>query len=241
LAPIALACDSAAASLGRSERRPLSVSMYSAESVHWPRLRYRTTASRWASTPKHQDSADQSAFEDLDHANRVLGLVMEHYNNVARTLMERPDRYSPLFSVDTRNGDILLGALDRRLREGRRAAPGSLEEAARRRCRYGGGDERNAAACRHRNLTNEGLYKSRKTVSLNHLALDLPFYKTEGGDEATKKFLHAFMTANASVAAGEEHHPAYQSKGSNGRAFHSRRSSRRSLQRRATFDPERQQ
>jgi hypothetical protein len=31
---------------------------------------------------------------------------MEHYNNVARTLMERPDRYSPLFSVDTRNGDI---------------------------------------------------------------------------------------------------------------------------------------
>ena len=32
---------------------------------------------------------------------------MEHYNSVARTLMERPDRYSPLFSVDTRNGDIL--------------------------------------------------------------------------------------------------------------------------------------
>ena len=52
----------------------------------------------------------------LDHANRVLGLVMEHYNSVARTLMERPDRYSPLFSVDTRNGDI-LGAVDRGLRE----------------------------------------------------------------------------------------------------------------------------
>jgi len=49
----------------------------------------------------------QPAFEDLDHVNRVLGLVMEHYNSVARTLMERPDRYSPLFSVDTRNGDIL--------------------------------------------------------------------------------------------------------------------------------------
>ena len=32
---------------------------------------------------------------------------MEHYNTVARTLMERPDRYSPLFSVDTHNGDIL--------------------------------------------------------------------------------------------------------------------------------------
>ena len=47
------------------------------------------------------------AFDNLDHVNRVLGLVMEHYNSVARTLMERPDRYSPLFSVDTRNGDIL--------------------------------------------------------------------------------------------------------------------------------------
>jgi uncharacterized protein len=61
----------------------------------------------WLPLVWHQDSADQPAFEDLDHANRVLGLVMEHYNNVARTLMERPDRYSPLFSVDTRNGDIL--------------------------------------------------------------------------------------------------------------------------------------
>ena len=50
---------------------------------------------------------EQPTFDNLDHANRVLGLVMEHYNGVARTLMERPDRYSPLFSVDTRNGDIL--------------------------------------------------------------------------------------------------------------------------------------
>ena len=49
----------------------------------------------------------QPAFDDLDHANRVLGLIMEHYNSVARTLMENPERYSPLFSVDTRNGDIL--------------------------------------------------------------------------------------------------------------------------------------
>src|SRR5258707_6744406 len=55
-----------------------------------------------------RDCTDQQpAFQDLDHANRVVGLVMEHYNGVARTLMERPDRYSPLFSVDTRNGDIL--------------------------------------------------------------------------------------------------------------------------------------
>ena len=47
------------------------------------------------------------AFDNLDRMNRVLGLVMEHYNGVAQTLMERPDRYSPLFAVDKRNGDVL--------------------------------------------------------------------------------------------------------------------------------------
>src|SRR5665811_669469 len=36
-----------------------------------------------------RDSADpQPSFDNLDHVNRVLGLVMEHYNGVARTLME---------------------------------------------------------------------------------------------------------------------------------------------------------
>ena len=64
--------------------------------------------SDWLPVVWHEDSTDQQpVFENLDHANRVLGLVMEHYNSVARTLMERPDRYIPLFSVDTRNGDIL--------------------------------------------------------------------------------------------------------------------------------------
>ena len=62
----------------------------------------------WLPVIWNRDSTDQqSAFEDPDHVNRVLGLVMEHYNSVARTLLERPDRYSPVFSVDTRNGDIL--------------------------------------------------------------------------------------------------------------------------------------
>ena len=62
----------------------------------------------WLPVVWNRDSTDQqSAFEDPDHVNRVLGLVMEHYNSVARTLLERPDRYSPLFSVATRNGDIL--------------------------------------------------------------------------------------------------------------------------------------
>ena len=51
--------------------------------------------SDWLPVVWHEDSADQQpVFANLDHANRVLGLVMEHYNSVARTLMERPDRYS---------------------------------------------------------------------------------------------------------------------------------------------------
>lgn len=64
--------------------------------------------SDWLPVVWHEDSTDQQpVFQNRDHANRVLGLVMEHYNSVARTLMEHPGRYSPLFSVDNRNGDIL--------------------------------------------------------------------------------------------------------------------------------------
>lgn len=55
-----------------------------------------------------QDCDDpQPTFDNLDHVNRLLELLMEHYNDVARTLMDRPDRYSPLFAVDQRNSDIL--------------------------------------------------------------------------------------------------------------------------------------
>ena len=53
------------------------------------------------------ENGDEPAFSSLDHLNRVLGLVMDHYNDVARTLIERPDRYGPLFPVDERNNDIL--------------------------------------------------------------------------------------------------------------------------------------
>lgn len=49
----------------------------------------------------------KSTFEDLDHANRVMGLVMDHYNDVALTLMRNSARYRPLFPVDPRNGDVL--------------------------------------------------------------------------------------------------------------------------------------
>jgi len=50
---------------------------------------------------------NEPAFDSLDHVNRMLGLVMEHYNGVARTLIERPGDYAPLFAVDQRNDDIV--------------------------------------------------------------------------------------------------------------------------------------
>ena len=62
----------------------------------------------WLPIIWNRDSPDQRpAFDNPDHANRILGLVMEHYNDVARTLTERPGRYSPLFAIDKRNDDIL--------------------------------------------------------------------------------------------------------------------------------------
>jgi uncharacterized protein len=51
--------------------------------------------------------AEQSPLEDLDHVNRLFGLIMENYNDVVLTLMNRPGRYRPLFPVDARNGDII--------------------------------------------------------------------------------------------------------------------------------------
>ena len=98
-----------------------------------------------------QDSADpQPAFDNLEHVNRVLGLLMEHYNDVARTLMDRPDRYSPLFAVDERNSDILWELWIEGFEKGRQLTPGNLAKTAQYRCRHGDGDAWNADACRYR-------------------------------------------------------------------------------------------
>jgi uncharacterized protein len=48
-----------------------------------------------------------STFESIDHANEILGLVMDYYNGVATTLSRHPERYRPLFPVDERNGDVI--------------------------------------------------------------------------------------------------------------------------------------
>ena len=63
--------------------------------------------SEWLPVVWGSEGGDEPAFDGLDHLNRVLGLVMEHYNDVARTLIERPDRYGPLLATDKRNNDIL--------------------------------------------------------------------------------------------------------------------------------------
>jgi yecA family protein len=107
--------------------------------------------SEWLPIVWGGDGDDQTpAFDNLKHANRVLGLVMDHYNGVARTLMEHADRYSPLLPVDERNGDILWEIWVEGFAKARQATPSSLAKAARRRCRYGSGDARNAGACRSR-------------------------------------------------------------------------------------------
>ena len=46
-------------------------------------------------------------FADLDHANDVLELVMDYYDDVAATLTRHPQDYRPLFPVDKVNGDVI--------------------------------------------------------------------------------------------------------------------------------------
>ena len=62
--------------------------------------------SEWLPVVWGSEGEDEPAFDSLDHLNRVLGLVMEHYNDVARTLIERPDRYGPRFAVDAPTQDF---------------------------------------------------------------------------------------------------------------------------------------
>jgi uncharacterized protein len=63
--------------------------------------------SLWLPRVWNSDGGDEPVFEDLDHVNKVMGLVMDHYNAIATTLFERPETYGPLFATDNRNGDVL--------------------------------------------------------------------------------------------------------------------------------------
>lgn len=61
----------------------------------------------WLSHVWGAGEGEEPVFGNLDTVNAVLGLVMEHCNDVATLLFERPDRYAPLFAVDPNSGEIL--------------------------------------------------------------------------------------------------------------------------------------
>jgi len=61
--------------------------------------------SEWLPAIWSKDVDGQPPFQDIDHANFVFGLIMDHYNDVVLTLMNNPERYRPLFPVD--NGEVL--------------------------------------------------------------------------------------------------------------------------------------
>jgi len=63
--------------------------------------------SDWLPLVWNSEGSSDPIFKDLAHANKVMGLVMEYYNQVALALFEQPDSYAPLFPVDTRNDDVI--------------------------------------------------------------------------------------------------------------------------------------
>lgn len=54
--------------------------------------------SRWLCWVWDADAGVESPeFESKDHANRIMGLVLRHYNAVARAFMDDPGSFEPLF------------------------------------------------------------------------------------------------------------------------------------------------
>ena len=54
-----------------------------------------------------EEGREAAVFENPGHANKVLGLVMEHYNDVALTLFDKPERYAPVFASGMHSGEAL--------------------------------------------------------------------------------------------------------------------------------------
>jgi len=61
----------------------------------------------WLPRIWHRDGGTEPVFQDLAHAKKLMALVMAHYNDVARTLFERPQHYAPIFAVDRRRKEVL--------------------------------------------------------------------------------------------------------------------------------------
>jgi uncharacterized protein len=58
----------------------------------------------WSETgnPEHAP-----VFDDVKQAQTITGLIMDHYNGIAESLLAGPETYQPVFAIDTRNGDVL--------------------------------------------------------------------------------------------------------------------------------------
>ena len=48
---------------------------------------------------------DAPEFKDLGRAQRIVGLLMRHMNDIAQTLHQAPEHYEPLLSENPNNGD----------------------------------------------------------------------------------------------------------------------------------------
>ncbi len=56
----------------------------------------------------HTGSEDHApVFENVTQAQHMTGLIMDHYNSIAKSLLTAPAAYEPVFAVDTRNDDVL--------------------------------------------------------------------------------------------------------------------------------------
>jgi uncharacterized protein len=53
------------------------------------------------------DETSEPVFEDSRQAEKLIGLVMEHYNSIAGVLHRNPSSYVPILDVDARNGQVL--------------------------------------------------------------------------------------------------------------------------------------
>jgi uncharacterized protein len=62
--------------------------------------------SDWMPFVWNSEGNPDDVFRDLAHANKVMGLVMDHYNGVALALFEHPGDYAPLITVDMPSGDV---------------------------------------------------------------------------------------------------------------------------------------
>ena len=53
------------------------------------------------------DGSHEPVFEDIDQAGKILHLVMDHYNRIAKSLLLGSDPYEPPFANDERCDDVI--------------------------------------------------------------------------------------------------------------------------------------